>query len=53
MGGMQTQVTVFHHPELFAKIVVTALAGIAALAIIGYGGWRGYKFIRDKKRGYV
>ena len=35
------------------KIVVTALAGIAALAIIGYGGWRGYKFIRDKKRGYV
>ena len=33
------------------KIVVTALAGIAALAIIGYGGWRGYKFIRDKKRG--
>ena len=35
------------------KIVVTALAGIAALAIIGYGGWRGYKFIRDKKRRYV
>ena len=35
------------------KIIVTALAGIAALAIIGYGGWRGYKFIRDKKRGYV
>lgn len=35
------------------KIVVTALTGIAALAIIGYGGWRGYKFIRDKKRGYV
>lgn len=35
------------------KIVVTALARIAALAIIGYGGWQGYKFIRDKKRGYV
>lgn len=35
------------------KIVVTALAGIAALAIIGYGGWRGWKYIRDKKRGYV
>ncbi len=35
------------------KIVVTVLAGIAALAIIGYGGWRGYKYIRDKKRGYV
>ena len=35
------------------KIVVTALAGIAALAIMGYGGWRGYKFIRDKNRGYV
>ena len=35
------------------KIVVTALARIAALAIIGYGGWQGYKFIRDKKRVYV
>lgn len=35
------------------KIVVTALAGIAALAIIGYGGWRGWKYICDKKRGYV
>ena len=39
--------------SIAGKIVVTALAGIAALAIIGYGGWRGYKFIRDKKRGYV
>lgn len=35
------------------KIVVTVLAGLAALALIGYGGWRGYKYIRDKKRGYV
>lgn len=39
--------------SIAGKIVVTALAGIAALAIIGYGGWRGYKYIRDKKRGYV
>ena len=37
--------------SIAGKIVVTALAGIAALAIIGYGGWRGYKYIRDKKRG--
>ena len=35
------------------EIVVTAPAGGAALAIIGYGAGRGYKFIRDKKRGYV
>lgn len=39
--------------SIAGKIVVTALAGIAALGIIGYGGWRGYKYIRDKKRGYV
>ena len=39
--------------NIAGKIVVTALAGIAALAIIGYGGWRGWKYIRDKKRGYV
>lgn len=39
--------------SIAGKIVVTALAGIAALAIIGYGGWRGWKYIRDKKRGYV
>lgn len=39
--------------SLAGKIEVLAIAGIAALAIIGYGGWRGYKYIRDKKRGYV
>ena len=39
--------------SIAGKIVVTALAGIAALALVGYGGWRGYKYIRDKKRGYV
>lgn len=39
--------------SIAGKIVILAVAGIAALAIIGYGGWRGYKYIRDKKRGYV
>ena len=39
--------------NVVGKIVVTALAGIAALVLVGYGGWRGYKYIRDKKRGYV
>ena len=39
--------------NVVGKIVVTAIAGIAALALVGYGGWRGYKYIRDKKRGYV
>lgn len=39
--------------SIAGKIVVTVLAGLAALALIGYGGWRGYKYIRDKKRGYV
>ena len=39
--------------SIAGKIIVTAIAGIAALAAIGYGGWRGYKYIRDKKRGYV
>ena len=39
--------------SVVGKIVVTAVAGIAALALVGYGGWRGYKYIRDKKRGYV
>jgi len=39
--------------SIAGKIVILAIAGIAALAIIGYGGWRGYKYIRDKKRGYV
>ncbi len=39
--------------SIAGKIVVTALAGIAALALAGYGGWRGYQYIRDKKRGYV
>lgn len=39
--------------SLAGKIVTLTLAGIAALAIIGYGGWRGYKYLRDKKRGYV
>ena len=41
-------------PESTArKIVFLILAALLALAIIGYGGWRGYKYIRDKKRGYV
>lgn len=39
--------------NIAGKIAVTAIAGIAALALVGYGGWRGYKYIRDKKRGYV
>ncbi len=39
--------------SIAGKIVILAIAGIAALAMIGYGGWRGYKYIRDKKRGYV
>lgn len=39
--------------SIAGKIAVTAIAGIAALGMIGYGGWRGYKYIRDKKRGYV
>ena len=40
--------------ELIArKIVITALVCIAALAIVGYVGWRVIKFIRDRKRGYV
>ncbi len=38
---------------IVGKIVITTIAGIAALALVGYGGWRGYKYIRDKKRGYV
>jgi len=33
--------------------VILSIAAIAALALIGCGGWRGYKYIRDKKRGYV
>ena len=41
-------------PESTArKLVFLILAALLALAIIGYGGWRGYKYIRDKKRGYV
>ena len=35
------------------KIVFLILAALIAFAIIGYGGWRGYQYIRDKKRGYV
>ncbi len=35
------------------KIVILIIAGAFAIAIISYGGWRAYKFIRDKKRGYV
>ena len=35
------------------KIVFLILAALIALALIGYIGWRGYKYIRDKKRGYV
>lgn len=39
--------------SIAGKIAVTAVAGLAALGMIGYGGWWGYKYIRDKKRGYV
>lgn len=52
-GGDTQQAQAPDGGSVAGKIVVTALAGIAALAIIGYGGWRGYKYIRDKKRGYV
>ena len=38
---------------LYSLVIPGLAAGIAALAAIGYGGWRGYKYIRDKKRGYV
>lgn len=34
------------------KIIVLILGVILILAIVGYGGWRGYRYIRDKKRGY-
>ena len=34
------------------KIVLLILAAVIALALFGYGGWRGYQYIRDKKRGY-
>lgn len=39
--------------HIAGKIVIVVVAGIAALALIGYIGWRAYKYIRDKKRGYV
>ena len=38
---------------IVGKIIILGVAVIAVLAIVGYGGWRGYKYIRDKKRGYV
>ena len=39
--------------SLAGKIVILSVAAIAALAMIGYGGWRGYQYIQKKKRGYV
>ena len=39
--------------NIAGKIIILGVAVIAVLAIVGYGGWRGYKYIRDKKRGYV
>ena len=34
------------------KIAVLVIGVALLLAILGYGGWRGYQYIRDKKRGY-
>lgn len=39
--------------SIVGKMVILILVVMVALALIGYGGWRGYKYIRDKKRGYV
>ena len=34
------------------RIAILMIGLFLILAIIGYGGWRGYQYIRDKKRGY-
>lgn len=34
------------------RIAALLIGLVLVLAIVGYGGWRGYQFIRDKKRGY-
>ena len=34
------------------KVAALVIGLVLVLAIVGYGGWRGYQFIRDKKRGY-
>lgn len=52
-GSSQQELAPNSGGSIAGKIAVTAIAGLAALGIIGYGGWRGYKYVRDKKRGYV
>ena len=34
------------------KIAMLIIGLVLVLVIVGYGGWRGYQYIRDKKRGY-
>ena len=34
------------------KVAALVIGLVLVLAIVGYGGWRGYQYIRDKKRGY-
>lgn len=52
-GSSQQELTPDSGGSIAGKIAVTAIAGLAALGIASYGGWRGYKYIRNKKRGYV
>lgn len=34
------------------KIAMLVIGLVLVLAIVGYGGWRCYQYVRDKKRGY-
>lgn len=34
------------------NIIILIVGAIVLLALVGYGGWRAYRFIRNRKRGY-
>ena len=41
-----------HGGSAGGRIAALVIGLVLVLAIVGYAGWRGYQFIRDKKRGY-